>query len=549
MPLQKNQILTLRIERLSSDGNGVAHSPDGETVFVPGAAPGDEADVRIVKDCKRYAFGILDHLRTPSPDRIPVDCAVAGPCGGCSLRHLDYTAELRAKQENVTDAFRRIGGLDVPVLDICPSPEADRYRNKVQFPVGLDKNGNPCIGFYAGRTHRIVPCPDCKLQPGVLNDIGNALCRFFAENGIQPYNEETGRGLVRHIFLRRGAHSGQIMVCLVCTRPNLPHADALCTRLREQFADIATILLNVNSKNTNVILGTETHTLYGPGYIEDTLCGVPVQLGPLSFYQVNTLAAERLYGIAAQYAQLTPDDLLLDLYCGMGTIGLSMVDHCRELVGVEIVPEAIESAKANAARMGDAVAAKSRFFCADAGQAATRLAAEGLHPDVVMLDPPRKGCDEATLSAVVRMAPRRVVYVSCNPATAARDAAWLEQNGYHTEQVQPVDLFPRTKHCETVVLLSKGEVDSKKIRVEFSLEDMDMSEFQDGATYTQIKDYVLEHSGLKVSNLYISQIKRKCGIEVGKNYNLPKSEDSRQPMCPPEKEKAIREAFKYFGMI
>ena len=549
MPLQKNQILTLRIERLSSDGSGVAHSPDGETVFVPGAAPGDEADVRIVKDCKRYAFGILDHLRTPSPDRIPVDCAVAGPCGGCSLRHLDYTAELRAKQENVTDAFRRIGGLDVPVLDICPSPEVDRYRNKVQFPVGLDKNGNPCIGFYAGRTHRIVPCPDCKLQPGVLNDIGNALCRFFAENGIQPYNEETGRGLVRHIFLRRGAHSGQIMVCLVCTRPNFPHADALCTRLREQFADIATILLNVNSKNTNVILGTETHTLYGPGYIEDTLCGVPVQLGPLSFYQVNTLAAERLYGIAAQYAQLTPDDLLLDLYCGMGTIGLSMVDHCRELVGVEIVPEAIESAKANAARMGDAVAAKSCFFCADAGQAATRLAAEGLHPDVVMLDPPRKGCDEATLSAVVRMAPRRVVYVSCNPATAARDAAWLENNGYHAEKVQPVDLFPRTKHVETVVLLSKGEIDSKKVRVEFSLEDMDMSEFQDGATYPQIKEYVLEHTGLKVSNLYISQIKRKCGIGVGKNYNLPKSEDSRQPQCPQEKEKAIREAFKYFGMI
>ena len=549
MPLQKNQILTLRIERLSSDGSGVAHSPDGETVFVPGAAPGDEADVRIVKDCKRYAFGILDHLRTPSPDRIPVDCAVAGPCVGCSLRHLDYTAELRAKQENVTDAFRRIGGLDVPVLDICPSPEVDRYRNKVQFPVGLDKNGNPCIGFYAGRTHRIVPCPDCKLQPGVLNDIGNALCRFFAENGIQPYNEETGRGLVRHIFLRRGAHSGQIMVCLVCTRPNLPHADALCTRLREQFADIATILLNVNSKNTNVILGTETHTLYGPGYIEDTLCGVPVQLGPLSFYQVNTLAAERLYGIAAQYAQLTPDDLLLDLYCGMGTIGLSMVDHCRELVGVEIVPEAIESAKANAARMGDAVAAKSCFFCADAGQAATRLAAEGLHPDVVMLDPPRKGCDEATLSAVVRMAPRRVVYVSCNPATAARDAAWLENNGYHAEKVQPVDLFPRTKHCECVIALSKGEIDSKKVRVEFSLEGLDTSGLQKGATYPEIKARVLEQTGLRVSSLYISQVKQKCGLEVRENHHKAKSENTKQPQCPPEKEAAIRDALKYFKMI
>ena len=548
MPLQKNQILTLRIERLSSDGSGVAHSPDGETVFVPGAAPGDEADVRIVKDCKRYAFGILDHLRTPSPDRIPVDCAVAGPCGGCSLRHLDYTAELRAKQENVTDAFRRIGGLDVPVLDICPSPEVDRYRNKVQFPVGLDKNCNPCIGFYAGRTHRIVPCPDCKLQPGVLNDIGNALCGFFAENGIQPYNEETGRGLVRHIFLRRGAHSGQIMVCLVCTRPNFPHAEALCTRLREQFTDIATILLNVNSKNTNVILGTETHTLYGPGYIEDTLCGVPVQLGPLSFYQVNTLAAERLYGIAAQYAQLTPDDLLLDLYCGMGTIGLSMVDHCRELVGVEIVPEAIESAKANAARMGDAVAAKSCFFCADAGQAATRLAAEGLHPDVVMLDPPRKGCDEATLSAVVRMDPRRVVYVSCNPATAARDAAWLEQNGYHAEKVQPVDLFPRTKHCEAVLLLTKLNVE-RHIEVDVSMDELDVTAAESKATYNEIRDYVWEHHQLRVSNLYIAQVKEKCGIKKRENYNKPKSNYNRQPRCPSEKETAIRDALKFYKII
>ena len=548
MPLQKNQILTLRIERLSSDGSGVAHSPDGETVFVPGAAPGDEADVRIVKDCKRYAFGILDHLRTPSPDRIPVDCAVAGPCGGCSLRHLDYTAELRAKQENVTDAFRRIGGLDVPVLDICPSPEVDRYRNKVQFPVGLDKNCNPCIGFYAGRTHRIVPCPDCKLQPGVLNDIGNALCGFFAENGIQPYNEETGRGLVRHIFLRRGAHSGQIMVCLVCTRPNFPHAEALCTRLREQFTDIATILLNVNSKNTNVILGTETHTLYGPGYIEDTLCGVPVQLGPLSFYQVNTLAAERLYGIAAQYAQLTPDDLLLDLYCGMGTIGLSMVDHCRELVGVEIVPEAIESAKANAARMGDAVAAKSCFFCADAGQAATRLAAEGLHPDVVMLDPPRKGCDEATLSAVVRMAPRRVVYVSCNPATAARDAAWLENNGYHAEKVQPVDLFPRTKHCEAVLLLTKLNVE-RHIEAEVSMDELDVTAAESKATYNEIREHVWEHHQLRVSNLYIAQVKQKYGIIERENYNKPKSENAKQPKCPKEKEDTIVEALRHFQMI
>ena len=548
MPLQKNQILTLRIERLSSDGSGVAHSADGEAVFVPGTAPGDEARVRIVKDCGRYAFGILDELLTPSPDRIPVDCPVAGPCGGCSLRHLDYAAELRAKQESVLDAFRRIGGLEVPVLDILPSPEVDRYRNKVQFPVGVDKNGAPCIGFYAGRTHRIVPCPDCKLQPGVLNEIGNALCAFFAQQGIRPYDEQSGKGLVRHIFLRRGAHSGQIMVCLVCTRAKLPHAEQLCTALREQFPAISTILLNVNAKNTNVILGSENHILYGPGYIEDTLCGVPVRLGPLSFYQVNTLAAERLYGVAAQYAQLTPDDALLDLYCGMGTIGLSMADQCRELIGVEIVPEAIESAKANAARMGEAVAAKSRFFCADAGQAATQLAAEGLHPDIVMLDPPRKGCDEATLSAVVRMAPRRVVYVSCNPATAARDAAWLEKNGYHAEKVQPVDLFPRTKHVEAVLLLTKLNVE-RHIEVDVSMDELDVTAAESKATYNEIRDYVWEHYQLKVSNLYIAQVKQKHDIIERENYHKAKNENAKQPQCPKEKEDAIVEALKHFQMI
>ncbi len=549
MPLQKNQLLTLRIERLSNDGSGVAHSSEGEAVFVPGTAPGDEAQVRIVKDCGRYAFGILDKLLTPSPDRIPVDCAVAGPCGGCSLRHLDYAAELRAKQESVADAFRRIGGLDVPVLDALPSPEVDRYRNKVQFPVGRDKDGAPCIGFYAGRTHRIVPCPDCKLQPGVLNDIGNTLCAFFAAHGIQPYDEERGKGLVRHIFLRRGAHSGQIMVCLVCTRPKLPHSDELVALLREKFRDIATILINVNAKKTNVILGEESVTLYGPGCIEDTLCGVPVRLGPLSFYQVNTLAAERLYGIAAEYAQLEPDDVLLDLYCGMGTIGLSMANHCRELIGVEIIPEAIDSAKANAARMGDAVAAKSRFFCADAGEAAARLAAEGLRPDVIMLDPPRKGCDETTLSAVVQMSPRRVVYVSCNPSTAARDAAWLGQHGYRAEKVQPVDLFPRTKHVECVIALSKGEIDSKKVRVEFSLEGLDTFGLQKGATYPEIKARVLEQTGLKVSSLYISQVKQKCGLEVRENHHKAKSENTKQPQCPKEKEDAIVEALKHFQMI
>lgn len=455
MSIQKNQCIPLTIESLSSDGSGVGRY-EGEAIFVPGTAPGDVLQARIVKDCKRYAFGIIDRIITPSPDRIPVDCPVAAPCGGCSLRHIRYEAELRAKQEAVTDAFRRIGGLDVPVLPILPSPEADRYRNKVQFPVGRDKAGRPCIGFYAGRTHRIVPCADCRLQPAVLNEIGNFLCGFFAKHNIAPYDEESGKGLVRHIFLRRGAHSGQIMVCLVCTRARLPHAEAMVQELCARFDHITTVLVNVNAKNTNVILGEENHILYGPGVIEDTLCGVPVVLGPFSFYQVNTPGAEQLYGVAAQYADLTGSELLLDLYCGMGTIGLSMASRCRALVGVEIIPEAIESAKANAARMGDDIAAKSRFLCADAGQAASQLAAEGLRPDVIVLDPPRKGCDEATLSAVVEMAPQKVVMVSCNPATAARDVKWLEAHGYHAERVQPVDMFARTRHCECVAKLRKA---------------------------------------------------------------------------------------------
>ena len=548
MPLQKNQLLNLQIERLSNDGSGVAHSEDGEAVFIPGTAPGDTARVRIVKDCGRYAFGILDELLTPSPDRIPVDCPAAGPCGGCSLRHLRYEAELSAKQDNVTDAFRRIGGLEVPILPALASPEVDRYRNKVQFPVGRDKAGKPCIGFYAGRTHRIVPCPDCKLQPSLLNAIGNTLCAFFDAHRIQPYDEQSGKGLVRHIFLRRGAHSGQIMVCLVCTRPKIPHSDELVQQLCAQFPEITTILLNVNAKDTNVILGHETLSLYGPGFIEDTLQGVPVRLGPLSFYQVNTLAAEQLYRIAADYAQLTPNDLLLDLYCGMGTIGLSMVDSCRELIGVEIVPEAIDSAKANAARMGDAVAAKSRFFCADAGQAATQLAAEGLHPDVIILDPPRKGCDESTLSAVVKMSPRRVVYVSCNPSTAARDAKWLEAHGYHAEKVQPVDLFPRTKHVEAVLLLTKLHVE-RHIEVDVNMEELDVTAAESKATYNEIRDYVWEHHQLKVSNLYIAQVKQKHGIIERENYHKAKNENAKQPQCPKEKEDAIVEALKHFQMI
>ena len=450
MSVSKNQIIPLQIESLSSDGSGIGHY-EGQAIFVPGTAPGDVMEAKIVKDCGRYAFGIVHQLLTPSPARRQPDCPCAGPCGGCCFRHLDYEAELQAKQSFAADAFRRLGGLELPVLPILPSPEEDRYRNKVQFPVGTDKNGHLCIGFYAGRTHRIVPCQDCKLQPEVLNQIANWLCRKMDERKITAYDEATGKGLVRHLFLRRGAHSGEILVCIVCNGNSLPGAKSLVAELTTQFPAVRSVVLNVNTKKTNVILGLQNINLYGPGYIEDTLCDVPVQLGPLSFYQVNTLAAEQLYRAAARYAALQPGDRLLDLYCGMGTIGLSMVDQCSELIGVELIEEAVESARRNAARMGEVIAAKSRFFCADAGQAATRLAAEGLKPDVIVLDPPRKGCDQPTLDAVLQMAPRRIVMVSCNPATAARDAKYLNEKGYRAVEVQPADLFPRTKHVECIV--------------------------------------------------------------------------------------------------
>ena len=547
MPLQKNQIIPLTIQRLSNDGSGVGHW-DGEAVFVPGTAPGDSIQARIVKDCKRYAFGIVEALETASPDRIPLDCPVAGPCGGCSLRHLRYQAELQAKEAAVADAFRRIGGLDVAIQPILPSPEVDRYRNKVQYPVGKDKDGHLCIGFYAGRSHRIVPCADCKLQPTVLNEIGNALCGLLEQYGVQPYDEQSGKGLVRHIFLRRGAHSGQIMVCLVCTRSRLPHADEIVQQLCRRFDAIRTILINVNREKTNVILGLENQILYGPGFIEDTLCGVPVQLGPLSFYQVNTPGAEQLYRVAAEYAASSSDDLLLDLYCGMGTIGLSMVQRCRELIGVEIIPEAIESAKANAARMGAEVAAKSRFFCADAGEAASRLASEGLAPDIVVVDPPRKGCDQATLSAIVKMAPCRLVYVSCNPATAARDCAILQQSGYSVDKVQPVDMFPRTGHVETVVLLGR-KFEKSREHVYLDYEPSAEIDLPGGATYSEIKQWIQAEYDLKVSSLYVAQVKQKHGIVERECYNKPKSENAKQPKCPPEKEAAIEAALKHFKMI
>ena len=542
--LQKNSSVRLSIESLSSDGAGVAHV-GGMAVFVPFTAPGDVVNAKIVKVCKTHAFAIVQNVETPGPGRAEPACPVFGKCGGCALAHLSYEEELVQKQRFVADAMRRIGGLSCEILPILPSPCVQGYRNKAQYPLCRDSDGHIRAGFYAPRSHRVVPCESCALQPPLFAAILRTVCRLLEQAGASVYDEASRRGLVRHIYLRHAVRTDRVMVCLVCTKARLGFEQAFCAALTAAHPQVCSVILNVNPAATNVILGRQCRTLWGEDTLADTLCSVPVRLSPLSFYQVNTLGAEQLYGEAARMAQLDSGDTLLDLYCGAGTIGLSMAAACRQLVGAEIVPEAVENARANAARMG---ACNARFLCADAAEAAQQLLAEGLRPDVVVLDPPRKGCDEATLSTVASMGPRRVVMVSCNAATAARDAAWLAAHGYAPEAVRPVDMFPRTKHVETIVLLSKLNT-KQHIEVELNLDELDLTSAESKATYDEIKAYVLEKHGLKVSSLYISQVKRKCGLDVGPNYNLSKKEEVKVPQCPPEKEAAIMEALKYFQMI
>ena len=447
----------------------------------------------------------------------------------------------------VYDAVTRIGGIkDFEFKDIISCERPDRYRNKAQFPIGRAKDGSAVFGFYSFHTHRIIPCDDCLLQPEVFNSVIEITKRFIDKTNADIYDETTGKGRLRHLYMRLGEITDELMVCYVVNGNGLKQEDELVRMLKDGLPNLKSVIINSNREKTNVVLGKKNRVAYGSDHITDVLCGLKFKISPFSFWQVNRAQAEKLYGKAKEYANLQNDEILLDLYCGTGTIGLTMAENCKTLVGAEIVEDAIKNANENAKANG---IENARFICADASKAAAQLKAEGLQPDVVVLDPPRKGCGEDVILTVAQMSPKRVVYVSCDPATLARDLEIFESNGYKTKEVTPCDMFPRTAHVETVVLLSKGEIDSKKVRVEFSLEDMDMSGFQKGATYEQIKAYVLEHTGLKVSSLYISQIKRKCGLDVGQNYNLSKKEDAKVPKCPPEKEAAIRDALKYFQMI
>ena len=553
MSYQKNDVLTVKIEDMGHDGEGIGKC-EGYTLFVKDTVIGDLAEVKVIKAKKNYGYARLMRLIKPSEHRVEPICPVARPCGGCQLQMLDYAEQLRFKEKKIAENLQRIGGMtEIPMEPIVGMETPFRYRNKAQFPIGQDKNGKRITGFYAGRTHQIMENRNCYLGVKQNEEILNRVLTWMEENRVPAYNEETGKGLVRHVLIRFGFTTKEIMVCLVVNGKKLPAEEKLIGSLTE-LKGMTSISLSVNRERTNVIMGKEIHCLWGQSYITDYIGNVKYQISPLSFYQVNPAQTERLYGLALEYAGLTGNETVWDLYCGIGTISLFLAQKAKKVYGVEIVPEAIADAKNNAKinQIENAeffVGKSEEILPSYYNQYAKDHPGEQAHADVIVVDPPRKGCEENLLHTMASMQPDRIVYVSCDSATLARDVKVLGELGYEVKKIRGVDQFPMTCHVETVVLLSKGEVDSKKIRVEFSLEDMDMSEFQDGATYTQIKDYVLEHSGLKVSNLYISQIKRKCGIEVGKNYNLPKSEDSRQPLCPPEKEKAIREAFKYFGMI
>ena len=541
-PLRKNQDIEIEITGITTEGSGVGHY-DGIAVFVPNTATGDVIDCHIIKTKKNYAVGKIKSIIKASKSRIIPDCEVFSRCGGCAFRHINYTAECEMKKQRVVDAFARLGHIEISPEEIIKSGRENRYRNKAQYPVRLE-NGKINIGFFAQNSHRVIDCDDCMLQPKEFGKIVAVFRNWIEKNNISVYNEETHKGLLRHIYIRKAFVTNQVMVCAVINGHNLPKKDDLIVSLLKCADNIASITVNENTNDSNVILGKKCYTIWGSDFIEDILCGVKVRISPLSFYQVNRDQAENLYNKACEYAQLSENDTLLDLYCGAGTIGLSMAKKVKKLIGVEIIPEAIEDAKINAELNG---IDNAEFICGDAPEAAKILAERGIKPDVIIVDPPRKGCAADLLDTIDGMNPKRLVYISCDPATLARDCEILKEKGFEIQKVTPVDMFPKTSHIETVVLLSQRRPDTH-IDIKLDLSELDVTAAETKATYQEIKDYVLEKHGLKVSTLYISQVKVKCGIIERENYNKGK-EGHRVPKCPKEKEEAIMDALRNFRMI
>lgn len=548
MDWKKNDVFQVRIEDMSDTGEGIGKT-DGFIWFVKDAVIGDVVEAKVMKTKKSYGFARLIQVLEPSACRVTPRCPSARQCGGCQLQAMSYEEQLRFKENKVRNNLSRIGGLtEIPMEPIIGMDEPWRYRNKAQFPFGKDKDGRIITGFYAGRTHAIIEQEDCLLGMEENQPILDCIRGFMEEYHIAPYEEELHKGLIRHVLIRKGFTTGELMVCLVLNGDvkKLKAPEVLVERLVKLFpSHMASISCSINREKTNVIMGKEIVNLYGPGYITDYIGNVCYRISPLSFYQVNPVQTQKLYGTALEYAGLTGEETVWDLYCGIGTISLFLAQKAKKVYGVEIIPQAIDDARANA-KLNHFE--NVEFFVGKAEEVLPEQYEKNqVYADTIVVDPPRKGCDSVCLDTIVKMAPEKVVYVSCDSATLARDVKYLGERGYEVKRVKTVDMFPWSGHVETVCLLVLRNPVTH-INIDVDVEEM-VQDKRGMATYGQIKDYVLEHSGLNVSSLYIAQVKQKHGIIERENYNKPKSEDARQPQCPLEKERAITEALKHFGML
>ena len=558
MEYRKNDIVTLKIEDCGIDGEGIGKA-DGFTVFVKDAVIGDTVRAKIMKAKKNYGYGRLEEIITPSPDRVEPKCQFARQCGGCQLQALSYEKQLEFKTSKVRGHLERIGGFtDIPMEKILGMDQPFHYRNKAQFPVGKSKDGRIITGFYAGRTHSIIENRDCALGVTRNKEVLDRVIAHMEKFHIQPYDENTGKGLVRHVLIRYGFFTDEMMVCLIINGEKLPGEEALVKSLR-QIPEAVSVMVNVNKKRNNVILGEKVRLLWGQPYITDKIGEISYQISPLSFFQVNPYQTGRLYGKALEYAQLSGNETVWDLYCGIGTISLFLAQKAKMVRGVEIIPAAIENAKENARLNGFD---NTEFFVGKAEEVLPeQFARTGERADVIVVDPPRKGCDETLLSTIIKMQPDRVVYVSCDSATLARDLKYLCERGYELKKVCPVDMFPNTVSVETVVLLSHKKPDGHiNVKVEFGegegkvpLDNIakraESYKPKERVTYKMIKEYIEAKYGFKVHTAYIAEVKRDLGLPM---YDAPNAvEELKQPRKhpTPEKVEAIKDALKHFEVI
>ena len=558
MEFRKNDLVTLEIEDCGIDGEGIGKA-DGFTVFVKDAVIGDTVTAKIIKAKKNYGYGRLMEVLKPSPYRVEPKCEFARQCGGCQLQALSYDQQLVFKTNKVKGHLERIGGFtDIPMEPIIGMDELFHYRNKAQFPVGRNKEGKIVTGFYAGRTHNIIENRDCALGVAENKEVLDRVIAHMEKYGIEPYNEATGKGLVRHVLIRYGYFTKEVMVCLILNGNKIPKEELLVKSLCE-IPGMTSITINVNKKRSNVILGEEICLLWGQEYITDRIGDISYQISPLSFYQVNPMQTQKLYAKALEYADLHGQETVWDLYCGIGTISLFLAQKAKFVRGVEIVPAAIENAKENAKLNG---LENTEFFVGKAEEVLPReYKKNGVYADVIVVDPPRKGCDETLLETMVEMNPERIVYVSCDSATLARDLKYLCERGYELRKVCPVDQFGMTVHVETVVLLSHKKPDGHiNVKVEFGegegkvpLDNIakraEEYKPKERVTYKMIKEYIEAKYGFKVHTAYIAEVKRDLGLPM---YDAPNVvEELKQPRKhpTPEKVEAIKDALRYFAVI